>query len=89
MTEKKRDPAVERLRRLMGSGPMPMHPEPDEDPGLVTLRRYGIPVTRENYLSLAFGDPVPELSAEQEADLPPELQDWSRFKAPQQDNPEA
>ena len=36
---------------------------------------------------MAFGDPVPEIGAEQEADLPSELQDWSRFGMPAQKEP--
>ena len=39
------------------------------------MRRFNIPVTRESYLDLAFMAEVPdELGAEQEADLPVELQ---------------
>ena len=44
--------------------------------GLMRLmKKYDIPLTRENYLKLAYVGEVPEpLSAEQEADLPVELQ---------------
>jgi hypothetical protein len=44
--------------------------------GLMRLmKKYDIPLTRENYLKLAYLGEVPEpLSAEQEADLPVELQ---------------
>jgi hypothetical protein len=44
--------------------------------GLMRLMtKYDIPLTRENYLKLAYLGEVPEpLSAEQEADLPVELQ---------------
>jgi hypothetical protein len=39
------------------------------------MERYQIPVTRENYLELVYiGEVLQELSAEQEADLPVELQ---------------
>ena len=39
------------------------------------MKKYDIPLTRENYLELAYMGEVPEqLSAEQEADLPVELQ---------------
>ena len=39
------------------------------------LRSCNIPVTRENYLNLAYmGEPPEELSAEEEANLPPMLQ---------------
>jgi hypothetical protein len=44
--------------------------------GLIDLmRHHNIPITRENYLELAYMGEVPEeLSAEEEANLPPELQ---------------
>lgn len=44
--------------------------------GLVNLmRRFNIPVTRQSYLELAYmGQPPEELSAEEEAEFPPELQ---------------
>ena len=42
---------------------------------MVKLMERQIPVTRENYLELAYiGEVLQELSAEQEADLPVELQ---------------
>ncbi len=44
------------------------------------MKRYKIPMTRENYLGLAYGDQRPEWGAELEASLPPQLQDWSQFK---------
>jgi hypothetical protein len=38
------------------------------------LRYHNIPTTRENYLDLAhMGEPPAELSAEEEANLPPML----------------
>lgn len=38
------------------------------------LRKEGIPVTRANYLAIAYlGDPPKELSAEEEADLPKQI----------------
>jgi hypothetical protein len=38
------------------------------------LKAHGTPVTRENYLNLAYlGDPPKELSAEEEAAIPEEL----------------
>jgi hypothetical protein len=44
-------------------------------PVVKLMKRYQIPVTRKNYLNLAYmGDVPEELSAEQEAELPPELQ---------------
>jgi hypothetical protein len=45
------------------------------DPLVATMRYYSIPVTRENYLELAYMGEVPEeLGAEVEAELPPEIQ---------------
>jgi hypothetical protein len=45
------------------------------------MRRDGVPITRENYLQMAYFGEVPQpWSAEDEAGLPKELQDWSGFK---------
>jgi hypothetical protein len=46
-----------------------------ESDGLVEqMSYYGIPITRENYLDLAYmGKPPAQLSAEEEASLPPEV----------------
>ncbi len=44
------------------------------------LAANGIPVTRENYIDLAWGANPPEWNAELEAELPQELQNWSLFK---------
>jgi hypothetical protein len=46
-----------------------------ESDGLLKLmRRFNIPITRENYRELAYMGEVPaELSAEEEANLPPML----------------
>jgi hypothetical protein len=43
--------------------------------GLIDLICYaGVPITRENYLKLAYmGEPPAELSAEEEMNLPPEV----------------
>ena len=39
------------------------------------MKRHDIPITRENYLDIAYlGAPPDELDAETEADLPVELQ---------------
>jgi hypothetical protein len=48
---------------------------PESEDGLLALmRHYGIPITRESYLELAYmGEPPEELSAEEEMNLPPEL----------------
>jgi hypothetical protein len=47
-----------------------------QDGTLILLERMGLPVTRENYLRVAFmGNPPPEpLDGEIEAELPPQLQ---------------
>jgi hypothetical protein len=40
------------------------------------MRNHSIPITREKYLELAyFGGPPEELSAEEEANLPPMLRE--------------
>jgi hypothetical protein len=46
------------------------------------LRRNGIPVTRENYIDMAYpGDTMPEVwTAEHEEMLPAALRDWSVFE---------
>jgi len=45
-----------------------------------TMQKAGIAVTRENYIELAWGLPLPQWTAELELELPPELQDWSLFE---------
>ena len=44
------------------------------------MRECGVPVTRENYIAMNWGEPLPAWTAELEMELPDELQDWSRFK---------
>jgi hypothetical protein len=45
-----------------------------DHPLMRLMKKYDIPLTRENYLNLAYMGEVPEqLSAEQDADLPVEL----------------
>jgi hypothetical protein len=45
------------------------------------MKRDGIPITRENYLHIAyFGDVPDPWGAELEAELPPQLPDWSQFE---------
>jgi hypothetical protein len=59
-----------------------VHPAPAApgDPVLAMMRDYGIPMTREKYLRLAYmGDPPEELGPEEEANLPPQFQNWDRF----------
>ena len=44
------------------------------DAVLSLLRRYHLPLTRENYLNLAYmGEPPAHLSQEEEEGLPPEI----------------
>jgi hypothetical protein len=46
------------------------------DPLVEYMKKHDIPVTRENYLSLAYlGNPPAELGPELEAELPSELTD--------------
>ena len=46
-----------------------------------TMKKTGVPVTRENYIGLAWGEPLPEpWTAELEMELPEELQDWTLFE---------
>ncbi len=52
------------------------HQSGTEDVVLHLLKRYGIPVTRENYLDLAYPEGLPSpWGAELEAQLPKELQE--------------
>ena len=52
-----------------------------EEQLLGLMKERGVPVTRENYLHLAFFGEIPDpWTAEHEADLPAELQDRSQFK---------
>lgn len=44
------------------------------DPVVEQIQSLGLELTRENYLTLAFGDPEAVLTPEQEGDLPEELQ---------------
>ncbi len=54
---------------------MPQNGSSDDDPLIQIMKDHGIPITREHYLNLAYMGQVPdELGAEQEADLPEELQ---------------
>jgi hypothetical protein len=39
------------------------------------MRWFGMPVTRENYLNLAFLGKPPEMNAKSEAILPPEFRE--------------
>lgn len=44
------------------------------DPILESMKKYNIPVTRDEYLNTAYPDGVPEMTAELEAMLPEEIQ---------------
>ena len=47
----------------------------DSDPLVESMKRLGAPLTRKNYLDLAYPDNLPsEWTAELEAELPPFLQ---------------
>lgn len=45
-----------------------------DDPLVLKMKEYQIPVTRQNYLELAYPDGVPEMTAELEQQLPEFLQ---------------
>jgi hypothetical protein len=54
--------------------------EMDDDGIVQTLRRAGVPVTRENYIKSNWAGIMPEeWTAEDEAELPEELQDHNLF----------
>ena len=54
---------------------------PRIDDGIIrSMKKYVIPITRANYIEFAYGCSEDNLDAELEADLPEELQDWSRFQ---------
>jgi hypothetical protein len=51
----------------------------DQDPMVALLRAENVPVTRENWIDLSYGHEVPSpWTAECEAELPEDLQDWSK-----------
>ena len=43
----------------------------------------GIPITRKNYVAFNWGKKPKPWTAEHEAELPEELQDWSAFDEPE------
>ena len=54
-----------------------------DDSIILAMKESGVPVTREHYIDFAYmGDPPPpeEWGAELEAQLPPQLQDFSKLK---------
>ena len=51
------------------------HGGESDDPILALMRYHNLPITRQDYLNVAYlGHPPEELSAEEEADLPKEVQ---------------
>ena len=57
--------------------------EPEEDGIIALMKKWDIPITREDYLHIAYFGEVPDSwGAELEANLPPQLQDWSQFERP-------
>jgi hypothetical protein len=49
-----------------------------DDHVLVMMRRFGWPMTRENYLEMAYmGNPPAKLGPEEEAELPPQFRKQS------------
>jgi hypothetical protein len=51
-----------------------------EDPIVATIKKHGIPVTRENYIELVHNDEEGEWTGEHEHTLPERLQDYSKVK---------
>jgi hypothetical protein len=49
-------------------------------PVLEEMKRSGMKIDRENYIWMEYGAEPPDWGPELEAELPPELQDWSRFE---------
>lgn len=44
------------------------------------MRKNGVPLTRENYLHMAYLGEIPDpWTSEHEAELPKQFQDWSKF----------
>jgi hypothetical protein len=59
----------------VAGGISPRHGGESDDPIMALMRSLNLPITREDYLNLAhLGRPPRQLSAEEEADLPKEIQ---------------
>ena len=60
----------------------------EEDPLLSLMKEVNIPLTRENYLTLAYMGDQPAWCPELEAEIPEEFQDWDSmtFGQPQKAN---
>lgn len=53
-----------------------------DDPIAQTMKKYGLEITRDNYIAFNWGNPTPDpWTAENEVELPDELQDFSRVKS--------
>jgi len=48
--------------------------EDSSDAIVQTMKKYNIPLTREEYLNTAYPDGIPEMTAELESMLPEEIQ---------------
>jgi hypothetical protein len=48
-----------------------------EDCVLASMRQRNIPITRRNYVRMAYGATVPAWGGELESELPEEIQDWT------------
>lgn len=55
--------------------------ELSSDPVVKQMRADGTPITRENYIEMAWPEVPDPWLPEHEAELPVELQDWSQFAA--------
>lgn len=53
----------------------------DQDEVLELMRANGVPITRANYIEVAWGPLPPLWDAAMESGLPKGLQDWSLFKS--------
>ena len=49
------------------------------DPVIILLKEKGLPLTRENYIALNWGEVPQPWTVELEQELPEELQDMSQF----------
>jgi len=61
--------------------------QPGTEPIIEMLEELGFPVTRENYLNMAYPGNLPEWTPELEAELPQELQDFSKISSTNPEDP--
>lgn len=66
------------MKKQNGEPRSPYHP--GIDAVLDRMRRNDLPITRENYIEQNYGTRKLDWNAEDELDLPEELQDWSLFE---------